>query len=108
MEEQAMRIAVASTDAKTVNQHFGKAKEFLIYDLAESTPKFVEKREVTPLSVGDKEHDFDEARFNAVLDKISDCSRVYVTKVGAKPAEELQRNGIEAVLFRNAIASITA
>jgi len=103
-----MRIAVATTDGQNVNEHFGKAEEFHIFDIAEGTPRFVEKREVTPLSIGDKDHAFDEVRFNAVLDKISDCSRVYVTKLGAKPAEELQRNGIEAVLFHDSIASITA
>jgi len=103
-----MRIAVATTDGQNVNEHFGKAEEFHIFDIAEGNPKFVEKREVTPLSVGDKDHDFDQARFHAVLDKISDCSRVYVSKIGERPADELQRNGIEAVLFHDAIASITA
>lgn len=102
-----MRIAIASTDGKNVNEHFGKVKEFHIFDLADEGLRFVERREVTPLSVGDKNHDFDEERFAAVMGKISDCNRVYVTKIGLKPAEELQRNKIVPVLFNDAIENIS-
>ena len=102
-----MRIAIASSDGKNVNEHFGRAGEFLIFELSEGAPTFVEKREVTPLSVGDKGHEFDAKRFRSVLDKISDCSRVYVTKIGIKPAEELQRHGIKTILYKDAIATIS-
>ena len=102
-----MRIAVASTDGKNVNEHFGKAVEFHIFDLGAEGLKPVERRQVTPLSVGDKNHDFDEARFGAVLAKISDCGRVYITKIGEKPAEELKRRGITPVLYDAAIERIS-
>ena len=101
-----MRIAIASTDGKNVNEHFGKTKEFLIFDLSATEPEFIERRKVLPLSVEDKNHDFDEVRFGAVMANISDCKRVYVTKIGDKPAEELRRHGIMPVIFDAAIADI--
>ena len=85
----------------TVNGHFGKAKEFHIFELAGSSPEFIEVHNVVPLSVGDKNHDFDEARFGAVLAKISDCRRVYIAKIGDKRTKELQRHDITPVLFPN-------
>ena len=102
-----MRIAIASTDGIHVNEHFGRASEFHIFELAAGRPEFIELRKVTPLSVRDKSHDFDEARFSALLAKISDCSRVYVVKIGEKPAQELLRHGITPVLFDDAIERIT-
>lgn len=101
-----MRIAVASTDGKTVNEHFGKAEEFHIFDLEDNGSRFIDKRVVTPLSVGDKSHDFDEARFKAIQAKISDCQRVYISRIGERPAEELRRHGITPVLYHAAIQSI--
>ena len=40
---ETSRIAVVSTDGKTVNDHFGKAERFLIYDVDDKLT-FVEKR----------------------------------------------------------------
>ncbi len=102
-----MRIAVATTDGKNVNQHFGKAEEFHIFELAATGPEFIERRPVTSLSVGDKNHDFDEARFKAILAKIADCGRVYVVRIGEKPAEELRRHGVMPVLYSAAIQGIS-
>jgi len=101
-----MRIAVATKDGKNVNEHFGKAEEFHIFDLAGQGPEFIGRRKVKPLSVGDRGHDFDEMRFKEVLAKIADCSRVYVSKIGEKPAAELLNNGIMPVLSDAAIESL--
>jgi predicted Fe-Mo cluster-binding NifX family protein len=102
-----MRIAVATMDGRNVNEHFGRAEEFRVFDLIANGPEFVERRPVTPLSVGDKNHDFDEARFQAIQEKIADCGRVYVTRIGEKPAAELRRHGVMPVLSHAAIEDIS-
>lgn len=56
------RIAVVSTDGKTVNDHFGRAERFLIYDIDDKLT-FVEERPAETYSVGDPEHPFDPERF---------------------------------------------
>ena len=101
-----MRIAVASTDGITVNEHFGKAERFLIYELSADSLEMIEERGIEPLSVGDPKHGFDKLKFTRIADQISDCKKVYVVKIGDKPAEELTNLGIEPVVFEGTISSI--
>lgn len=100
-----MRIAVVSTDERHVNEHFGRAREFLIYDL-DGGLTFVEKRPTETLSVGDPNHPFDAEKFARVSGLLKDCSRVYTTRVGDKPAEKLKELGIEPVIFEGPISVI--
>ena len=99
------RIAVVSTDSVNVNDHFGMAEAFLIYDVQDEL-QFVEKRTSEKLSVGDPNHPFDADKFGRVYDKIKDCSNVYVTKIGEGPAKKLKELGIEPVIYKGAISEI--
>lgn len=101
-----MRIAVASTDGVSVNEHFGKAERFLIYELGEGSLEMIEERQVEPLSVGDPKHVFDKLKFSQVADQLTDCLKVFVAKIGDKPAEELVKIGIEPVVFDGTISGI--
>ena len=42
----ALKVAIASSDGKNVDLHFGKAKDFLVYELNSSSFSFLEKRKV--------------------------------------------------------------
>ena len=101
-----MRVAIVSTDGKTVNEHFGRADRFLIYDLTPEGVKFLEERGSEPFSVGDPKHPFDREHFEEVAYAIGDCERVYATKIGVRPAEELEKKGIKPVLYKGPIAHI--
>jgi nitrogen fixation protein NifX len=101
-----MRIAVASTDGKDVNEHFGKAQRFLIYDLTAEGSKFIDVRRSISLSGGDPDHPFDKDRFNKSIKAINDCARVYVVRIGDRPAQELKALGIEPVVFKGRIEDI--
>ncbi len=93
-----MRIAIASTDGKSVNEHFGRTLQFWIYDLGPDGVRFVAARPVTPLSTGDPHHPFDEGRFAGIAEAIEDCRRVYCARIGDRPAAELAARGIEVVV----------
>ncbi|WP_272942742.1 NifB/NifX family molybdenum-iron cluster-binding protein [Methanobacterium formicicum] len=44
-----IRVAAASSDGKYVNQHFGKADKFLIFDIKDNGEhEFIELRETAP------------------------------------------------------------
>jgi len=101
-----MKIAVVSTDKINVDEHFGKAKSFLIYDASPAGLKLIEERETISLSTGDPTHPFDEERFNKLASVIADCKRVYSTKIGATPAKKLGEMGIEAVVYEGGIEGI--
>jgi nitrogen fixation protein NifX len=100
------RIAAVSTDGLNVDDHFGKAQRFLIYDLADQLT-FVEERGTETLSVDDPGHAFDADKFNRIRSLLKDCSKVYVTQIGAMPAAKLKESGIEPVVYSGAIAAIT-
>lgn len=101
-----MRIAIVSTNGRDVNEHFGKANRFLIYELGEAGLVPIEERAVEPLSTGDLAHAFDSLKFDEIVRAIGDCQRVYVTKIGPRPSVELDGAGITAVVYNGPISEI--
>jgi len=95
------RIAAASTDGKTINEHFGKAASFLIYDIGKEGHTFVEKRSVTPLS-RIVQHDggvqqcsgHTEDSILSVIDTLKDCTAVVAVQIGGAVKRALEINGI--------------
>jgi predicted Fe-Mo cluster-binding NifX family protein len=103
-----MQIAIVSSDGVNVNDHFGKAERFLIYEMAPQGLTLTGERKVNPLSTGDQSHQFDAARFNSVAEGLAGCQRVYCTRIGDRPRQELAKLGITAVIYEGAIAAINA
>ncbi|HFQ82182.1 MAG TPA: dinitrogenase iron-molybdenum cofactor biosynthesis protein [Desulfobacterales bacterium] len=103
-----MKIAVASTDGVNVNQHFGRAEKFLIYEVVPASFNLVEELEVAPYSSGkeDKKHQFDQARFAGVAEKLRGCEKMFTAKIGDIPAAELRKMGVEPVVYEGLIADI--
>lgn len=99
------RYAVVSTDGVTVDEHFGLATRFLIYDM-EDAPVLVEERETDTLSTGDPDHPFDGDKFARIAALLKDCGRVYVTRIGDTPAARLTEMGVEPVIYAGAITDI--
>lgn len=104
---KSTRIAVVSTDGQNVNDHFGKADRFLIYDL-EDQVKFVEERATETLSVDDPNHPFDPDKFGRIVARLNDCSKIYITRIGTTPEAKLNALGIETVVYSGPITDIAA
>ena len=100
------RIAAVSTDGLNVDDHFGKARRFLIYDI-DIRLAFVEERSTESLSVGDPGHAFDADKFSRILSVLKDCSKVYISQIGEVPAAKLKESGVEPVVYSGPIAAIT-
>lgn len=101
-----MKIAICSTDGVNVNEHFGRAERFLVYEMIDGKPALIDERPTIPLSVGDPDHPFDPDRFGKVADVIEDCGKVYLAKIGDVPAEKLKERGIEPVTYRGLIKDV--
>lgn len=101
-----MKIAIATTDGVTVNEHFGRTEKFQIYVITSDGPVKVKEVPVKPLSTGDKKHPFDADRFQGIADALNGCERVYVTQIGERPAAELGKIGVEPIIFQGLINSI--
>lgn len=63
MDKKKNLIAVASSDGIVVNNHFGKARTFYIYEEKDDKITYVEKREVEPVCNGGN-HDDDRLQEN--------------------------------------------
>ena len=100
-----LRIAIVSTDGTNVNDHFGMAKRFLIYDCNDDTT-LVEERQTESLSVGDPDHTFDAEKFSRIAALLKDCSKIYVTQIGEVPASKLKELGIKPVIYEGPIKDI--
>lgn len=103
------RIAIASTDGKVINEHFGRAKEFLIVDIKQDgSNEFLERRTVIPLCESG-EHT-QEGLINSV-NSLNDCTAVLVSRIGttAKRALELNRISVfeQPDYIEDAISKIT-
>lgn len=101
-----MIIAVVSTDGVHVDDHFGRAERFLIYDVEGDKQTLLRVENVKKLSEDDPTHKFNENKFGALLQALDGCERVYCTKIGEKPAQELDKAGIEPVVYSGPIAEI--
>ncbi|MDX2232431.1 MAG: nitrogenase cofactor biosynthesis protein NifB [Leptolyngbyaceae cyanobacterium bins.349] len=87
-------VAVATKGGGIVNQHFGHAKEFQIFEVDANEAKFVGHRKIDQYCQGGYGED---AMLNGVLQAIADCKAVLVSKIGHCPQEELQKAGIQSV-----------
>ncbi|MBK8176361.1 MAG: nitrogenase cofactor biosynthesis protein NifB [Rhodospirillales bacterium] len=90
--EEAMLVAVSSKGGGRVNQHFGHAKEFQIFEVSQSGSRFVGHRRVERYcGGGDGEDDVLEATIAA----LEGVSVVLTAKIGRCPRQRLDKAGIE-------------
>ena len=104
-----MKVAFATTDGISVNEHFGRAGMFVIYELNSSGHSFLEIRR------------FSEGRDTAIegtkgmgkihdqqvenkVDRISDCKIIYLTEIGGPSAARLARKGIMPVKVKEPVS----
>jgi len=87
-------VAVATKGSGLINEHFGHAKEFQVYELSTSGAKFVGHRRVDVYCQGGYG---EEDRLSAIMRGIHDCHAVFVSKIGGCPKSNLIKAGIEPV-----------
>ena len=110
--EAQMRIAVTTTDGVKVNQHFGKATSFTIYDIKDDRLKMVDLRQVESYceceggEPFDPNHKFKQDRFSKVKEIIEDCEKLYTLQIGDVPKEQLEIVGIAVQECKCAIDKI--
>lgn len=90
------RVAIASSDGKFVNQHFGRAQQFLIVDIKEDgSYEFVELRKNKPACHAEDCED----PISRTIDMISDAEGVLVSQIGPGAADKLIAHGIQPIII---------
>jgi predicted Fe-Mo cluster-binding NifX family protein len=85
------KIAIASSDGESVNQHFGQATNLLIYEIGDESVTFVEEREIA-LIHGEAAHtEQNTALFAGAL---HDCSALFVMRIGRRSLRSMLEKNI--------------
>lgn len=90
-----MLIAVASKDGKEINQHFGHAERFLIYDVSEGNASLVDEKKVERYCSFDPEHPLRGHLLQGIATALSGCRAVVTAQMGEHPRGELEKLGVE-------------
>ena len=90
--EKPIRVAFASTDSKRVNQHFGSAKNFCVFDL---TP--VSSHQVEIMEFGVLAQDGNEDKLEEKLKLLEECTAVYCQAAGPSAIKRLLALSIQPV-----------
>ncbi|GAA6615208.1 nitrogenase cofactor biosynthesis protein NifB [Scytonema sp. NUACC26] len=85
-------VAVATKGGGLVNQHFGHAKEFQVYEVDGHTVRYVGHRKVDHYCQGGYG---EKATLENIIQSIADCKAVMVSKIGDGPKEKLQNIGVQ-------------
>jgi nitrogen fixation protein NifX len=88
----SVKIAFASTDRKAVDQHFGAAEAFVIYELSEDDARVVEAVEFHD---SDTAMDGHEGKLAGKIALLDGCAAVYCNAVGASAIKQLLAAGIQ-------------
>jgi nitrogen fixation protein NifX len=78
-----MKIAFTSTTGERIDQHFGQAESFQVWEVGPDEARFLET-----VSVG-KHDDDEEDRIAARARLLSDCAIVYTMQIGGPAAAKL-------------------
>jgi nitrogen fixation protein NifB len=86
------RVAVATKGGGLVDEHFGHAREFLVYDVTPEGVRLVGRRSTETYCAGG---DGDDDALEAALRALSDCQGVLVARIGHCPKGQLAAAGID-------------
>lgn len=91
-EERLYKVAAASSDGIVVNQHFGRADTFFIYEVeGTGNYRFLETRIVTPVCNGGNHS---EEKLCSNIRKFKDCKYILVSRIGTGAANAMEQAGI--------------
>lgn len=87
-----MKVAVATSDGKNVDLHFGSTGIFLIFQIEENSINFFQMREKPNMTINDHSD-----RWNVSLELLKDCNVIFCSRIGSEPKAALQNKGIDVV-----------
>jgi predicted Fe-Mo cluster-binding NifX family protein len=86
-----MLIAVASKDGKEINQHFGHADRFFIYDVDGEKVTLMKEKVVERYCSDDPDHQLRKHILSALADSVKGCRAVVCAQIGQAPQMEMER-----------------
>jgi nitrogen fixation protein NifB len=88
-------MAVATSGSGLINQHFGHAKEFLVYEASANGVRFIGHRKVDQYCIGDDSCGEKESALSGSIRALKGCEAVLCAKIGFEPWSNLEAAGIQ-------------
>ena len=98
-----MLIAVASKDGREINQHFGHAERFLIYDIEGASVQLVDELKVERYCSYDEAHPLRGHILRSISGSLKGCRAIVCSQIGQAPQEEMARLGFEVFTMHGEI-----
>lgn len=89
-----MLVAVATTGGGVINQHFGDAREFLVYEASPMDVRFIGHRKVERYCGGGSSSGDGESVLQKTIAALAGCEAVLCSKIGYEPWEMLEQAGV--------------
>jgi len=89
---ELLKVAFATSDRHSVNQHFGSAKSFAVYGVGMD-----EARLLNVTEFGELAQDGNEDKLAVKLELLQDCIAVYCRACGASAVRQLLALGVQPV-----------
>jgi nitrogen fixation protein NifX len=90
--ETALKVAFATSDMETVNQHFGSAKSFAVYAVDMEHSELLEAAQF-----GELRQDGNEDKLSVKIDLLGGCAAVYCQAIGGSAINQLIAKNIQPV-----------
>ncbi|WP_426992579.1 nitrogenase cofactor biosynthesis protein NifB [Methylomonas sp. CM2] len=87
-------MAIATSGQGVINQHFGHAKEFLIYEASPDGVRFMSHRKTDLYCSGDETCGDGESVLQRTIRALEGCEVVLCSKIGYEPWDMLEQAGI--------------
>ncbi|HKJ62696.1 MAG TPA: NifB/NifX family molybdenum-iron cluster-binding protein, partial [Hyphomicrobiales bacterium] len=94
-ETRPVLMAVATSGSGVINQHFGHAKEFLIYEASPEGVRFIGHRKADQYCIGDDTCGEKESSLTTTIRTLQGCEAVLCSKIGYEPWDQLEAAGIQ-------------
>ena len=86
---RGLKVAFASADMRHVDQHFGSAKAFVMYEVDLENAAMTDAVEFGAL-----DQDGNEDKLDAKIEALKECAAVYVQAIGGSAISKLARIGV--------------
>lgn len=94
----SFRVAIASSDGKYIDREFGRASQFLVFELSSKNYHFVETRNNEASHQG-----YQENVLIKTVELLADYELVVANKIGLIAMTMLKDKGVKPILFEGSI-----
>ncbi len=94
----SFRVAIASSDGKHIDRHFGRASQFLVFEVSNKDFQFIETKNNAASHQG-----YQENVLIKTVELLADYELVVANKIGLVAMIMLKDKGVQSILFEGSI-----